>query len=274
MAAAALVFPHRPAAWPILLAVHVGLVYLLFTGLRPLRRAADASEPGPTAGVAKFLIHWYPLLLIPFLYWELPILNSAVWGGRIFDATVQGWEHAVFGGQPALQLWRDWDSVVLSELLHLAYLSYYPILYLFPVVVYHKRGDEALHGTLFAMMLGFAVHYTVFIFFPVEGPYFVYPAPGEPASTGIFYAAVHFVLGSGASAGTAFPSSHMALSTVQTGNALRFLRPATPILAVCVVGIGVGAVYASIHYAIDMVVGLAAGIALTMAAPAVQRRLQ
>ena len=271
-------FPHRPAAWPLLVAIHIGFSGILLTGrLEPLRER-DGAGPGRIPEGLRtalgHLAHWYPLVLLPFLYWEIPLLNGAIWGGRDFDLLVQGWEAAVFGGQPSVTMAERWSSLLLSETLHLAYLSYYPILYVFPGVVYALRGREAFLDTLFGMMLGFAVHYAIFIVFPVKGPYFVFPPPGEPQSAGALYQTVHFVLGTGASAGTAFPSSHVAVSTVQTTNAVRHLRAAVPILAICTLGITASAVYAGIHYAVDVVVGLGTGLALGLLVPFVRSRLR
>ena len=270
-------FPHRPTAWPLLVALHIGLGALLLDGrLEPLRHPVGAGPrrvPGWLRTGLRHVADWYPLILLPLLYWELPLLNRAIWGGYYFDLLVQGWEMAVFGGQPSVTAADRWSSLLLSETLHLAYLSYYPILYVFPAVVYALRGREAFLDTLFGMMLGFAVHYAVFIVFPVKGPYFVFPPPGEPQSAGALYQTVHFVLGTGASAGTAFPSSHVAVSTVQTTNAARHLRAAAPILAVCTLGIVLGAVYAGVHYAVDVAVGLVTGLTVGLLVPVVRSRL-
>ena len=274
----ALVAPHRPAAWPVLVLLHLIVAWGLLSGtvafLRSIVGRETATGQRLTGRVWRLLSDWYPLLFLPFLYWELPILGAAVWGGHYFDLPVQGWEQAIFGGQPAVTLAERWPSLLVSEPLHFFYLSYYPILYVFPVLVYLRRGRDAFYDTLFAMMLGFAVHYLVFIAFPVKGPYFLFPPPGEPQAAGPMYQAVQWVLATGASAGTAFPSSHVALSTVQTGNALRHFRPAAPVLAVCVVGIMAGAVYGGVHYAIDVVVGLVTGLAVAAAEPWVRRRLK
>lgn len=276
--ALAFVFPHRPASWPILLAIHLVVGWTLLSGAAAFL-SSIARQPGGPAGNAmkatgRLLADWYPLLFLPFLYWEIPILNTAVWGGHYFDLVVQGWEEAVFGGQPAITLAERWSSLLVSEPLHLFYLSYYPVLYVFPVVVYLRRGREAFHDTLFAMMLAFTTHYMVFILFPVKGPYFLFPPPGEPQSAGPLYQTVQLILANGASAGTAFPSSHVAVSTAQMGNAFRHYRPATPVLAVCVAGIMAGAVYSGIHYAIDVVVGLGTGLVVVAVEPWVRERLR
>ncbi len=279
LAALAYAFPHRPALWPLLVAAHLALGGALLTGgWERLRRWArgepDRRWPDPLRRTAAIVADGYPLLLLPFLYWELPLLNQSIWGGHYFDALVQQWEAAVFGTQVAVTFPRRFTSLLLSEPLHFAYLSYYLILYVYPVVVYARRGRDALVDTLFGMMLGFAVHYTVFITFPVKGPYFLFPPPGEPQSAGPMYRTVQFILGSGASSGTAFPSSHTALAAVQVTNAVRHLPAAAPILALGTLGIAFGAVYSGIHYAIDTTVGLGTGLLIGLLVPVARRWLK
>jgi membrane-associated phospholipid phosphatase len=294
-------FPHRPALWPLLAAAHLAFGGALLTGhwqtLRrwargapgpPARREpeeAAAAGPGrhrpgrhrrgphrrgPLRRAVAVVADWYPLILLPFLYWELPLLNQSIWGGHYFDAMVQRWEAAVFGTQVALTFPRRFTSLLISEPLHFAYLSYYLILYVFPAVVYARRGRDAFLDTLFGMMLGFAIYYTVFILFPVKGPYFLFPPPGEPQSAGPMYQTVQFILGSGASAGTAFPSSHTALAAIQTTNARRHLPAAVPLLALGTLGIAFGAVYSGIHYAVDTAAGLATGLVVGLLVPRVR----
>lgn len=259
LSAGALAFPHRPDAWPVLLLVHVAIAGLLLAG------AAERARG--RWGVA---VDWYPLLLMPFLYWELPFLSQAVWDGRFFDGTVLAWEAALFDGQPSASLARRWDSRLLSEVLHGAYLAYYPVIYLFPAALHARGQDGAFRATVFAIMLGFTTHYIVFTLFPVQGPRYLFPAPGGPPADGFLYQLAHRILESGSSQGAAFPSSHAAVAAVQTVNAARFLPAAVPLLALITVGIAVGAVYGGFHYGVDVVVGVVAGLLAVWAAPTVR----
>ncbi|MEJ2503302.1 MAG: phosphatase PAP2 family protein, partial [Gemmatimonadota bacterium] len=283
VAGAALLFPGRPDVWPLLLLAHgaLGAAFLAGVPGRIRRWTLDsgtvaASDPGATGGprgeewvrrVVGVVVDWYPLLLMPFLYWELPFLNTSIWEGRYFDGVVMGWEEAVFGGQPSATLAMKWSYRPLSELLHLAYLSYYPILYVFPAVLYVSGRTRAFQETLFAFMLGFAATYLVFITFPVQGPRYLFPPPGGPPAEGALYALTHAVLESGSSQGAAFPSAHAALAVIATVQAARTLPRAVPILALATAGIVVGAVYGGFHYAVDMTVGVAFGAIAAAAAP-------
>ncbi|HUH12889.1 MAG TPA: hypothetical protein VMK65_07250, partial [Longimicrobiales bacterium] len=130
LAATALLFPHRPGGWPLLLGAHAAGVALALrlgpAGALTARISAGAPR------MARVLADWYPLLLIPLLYSELPQLNQAVFDGAYFDPLILELEQAIFGGQPSRAWAATWPLLWLSELLHGAYLSYYPIIYVPP----------------------------------------------------------------------------------------------------------------------------------------------
>ena len=298
VSAVALTFPHRPAGWLPLLLLHLVLAALLLpawpdrfrtgensawalagahggtrdpTGSPAQRR--DTAAPLSTR-IAEWLADWYPLIMVPAVYLEIQVLNRAIWDGHYFDATIMAWEEAVFGGQPSVTLAGQWDSLLLSELLHLAYLSFYFVVLLLPAWLYIAGRKEAFRRTVFTLMLAFVAHYLVFVFFPVQGPRYLFPGPGGTQTDGVLYRLARAVLEGGSSQGAAFPSSHVGLAAVQTVSALRYAPRAAPLLAVLTVGIAVGAVYGGFHYAVDASVGLAAGVLLGLAAPWVWRHLR
>lgn len=266
--AAVVFFPRRPDTWPLLLAAHVALGALLLAGgPSRLRGRADGR-------ILRALADWYPLLLMPLLYWELPQLIGSVWGDRFFDPVVLGWEERLFGHQPSTSMARRWDSLALSELLHLAYISYYPVIYVLPAVLYLRGRRDAFLDTVFTLMLGFTVCYALFIVFPVQGPRYLFPAPGGEPARGLLYRLTHAILESGSSQGAAFPSSHAGVAAIQTINAVRHAPAAVPVLAAATLGICIGAVYGGFHYGVDMIAGVALGAALGLLAPVVRRSLR
>jgi membrane-associated phospholipid phosphatase len=277
IAALALLFPGRPDGWPLLLLAHLALGGAFLAGVPGRVRGWAGAGGGTVGGIVRrgvgVIVDWYPLLLMPFMYWELPFLNTSVWGGRYFDGVVMGWEEAVFGGQPSATLAMAWSSRLVSEPLHFAYLSYYFILYFFPAALYLGGRSRAFRETLFAFMLGFTSTYLVFILFPVQGPRYLFPAPGGPPSEGALYALTHAVLESGSSRGAAFPSAHAALAVIALGQALRTLPRAVPLLAVATAGILLGAVYGGFHYGVDMAAGAAFGLAAAAVAPRLRNAL-
>ncbi|HUG40279.1 MAG TPA: phosphatase PAP2 family protein [Longimicrobiales bacterium] len=268
IAGAALAFPHRPGTWPLLAAGHIAVCAL---ALQVARIRPGLERPGARRWV-RVLADWYPLLVIPLLYSELDLLNAAVWDGRYFDATILEIEQWLFGGQPSMTLARSAPWPALSEPLMVAYLSYYPIIYVPPLILY-LRGDRPGFRTMLApLVLAFLLHYLVFIYFPVQGPRYLFPAPGGSVGEGPLFRLAKDILDAGSSRGAAFPSSHMAVAVAQTVAAFRLLPRSGPLLVVATVGLGVGAVYGGFHYATDMIAGTLTGLAVALPFLVLDRR--
>lgn len=253
LAPVALLGPGRPAVWPALLAAH-GLAVAGIV-LTARRRAAERAVRGAAAGVGRGLWLWYPLLLMPFLYAELPLLSQSL-GSGYHDGAIIAVEGALFGTQPAQTLAGALPYLLLSELLHLGYISYYVLIYGPPLVLFLQRREGAFTEMVFYEMLTFYVCYLIFVFFPVQGPRYLWPAPpGVP--DGPVRSLALLVLEAGSSRGAAFPSSHVAVAVMQALLARRLLPRLAPLVAVLAVLLGLGAVYGGFHYAADVVAGAA-----------------
>lgn len=271
VAIAAVAFPHRTAAWPALLVAHLVAAGVAL-GVPPCDRLRrELSRRWPRA--AAFAADWYPLALIPFLYAELVPLNLAVWDGHYFDDLILGIEERVFGGQPSRALAAAVPWLPLSEALHGAYLSYYFLIYGPPLILFLQGRRGEFRNVVFGIMLVFFAHYLFFIYFPVQGPRYLFPAPGGAIAGGPMYNLAHAVLEAGSSQGAAFPSSHVGVAVAQTALAVRYLPRLVPVLALLTVGLAVGAVYGGFHYATDAVAGMMLGLAVVAAAPKLARTL-
>lgn len=268
LTAVALAFPHRPDGWAALLAAHGVLALFLLAGGPARLRASSRGR------VAEGLLDWYPLLLVPFLYWELPHLSGALWDQHYFDGIVQNWEQSVFGHQPSMTLAARWDRLLLSELLHAFYLVYYPVIYALPAILYLQGRTAAFLDSVFTVMLGFTLAYAVFIVFPVQGPRYLFPAPAGAPSGGMLYGLTHAVLEAGSSRGAAFPSSHVSIAAVQAINGYRHLPRSTPVFVLVTIGICFGAVYGGFHYGVDMIAGVGVGLVAGGSGPYVRRALR
>lgn len=261
----ALAGPHRPSFWLPLLALHAAVAATLArTSVRP------ADRPGIVGAVVTLL----PLLVMPLLYSELPLLNRSVWDGRYFDPIVIGWERAVFGGEPARTLARAMPWPWLSEPLHAAYLAYYLIMYVPALVVARAHGRRAMRDVVFTLTLAFFAHYLFFVWFPVEGPRYRFAPPAGAIAGYPAYELAHAALEAGSSRGAAFPSSHVGVSVAAVVAVARWMPRFAIGLGIVSLGLAVGAVYGGFHYAIDAVVGALYGAALALAAPALRRFLE
>ena len=207
--------------------------------------------------LAGLITDWLPLASIPFLYAELPRL--ALTG--LNDSSVQRWELSTFDTSPARALAGRWSAPLVSELLHAAYVSYYAIIYVPPVVLYLRGRRESFYSTVAGLMTVFAFCYLIFIVFPVAGPRYLWPPP-----PGVFDGPVRRfvlnVLAAGSAKGTAFPSSHVAVATVQSILAFRWSARAGVALSVLTTGLALGAVYGGFHYGVDVLAGAGVGLVI------------
>jgi membrane-associated phospholipid phosphatase len=238
----------QPAIVPLL---HVAAIGLVAWSLLPATTRPEGTRPLPA--------DWLPLLLMPFLYAELPYLIGA--SAVLRDPLVQTWEAALFGGQPARALAARWPGATLSELLHLGYLLYYPIVYVPPLMLYFAGRREEFRRTVFAVMLTYVVCFLVFALFPVEGPRYAWGAPPS-VPAGPIRSLTLAVLERGSSRGTAFPSSHAAVASAQAILALRYQRGLGVGVAVMSALLMIGAVYGGFHYAVDVLAGAVVGAAI------------
>lgn len=233
----------RPSvAW--VLAVNVGVVTLVLLLARP-----------GLGWLGRRVRLFYPLLLLPALYGALDLLNGL---GNVVphDETILGWERALFGGEPARDLWQLYPSVFWSTVLHGAYWMFYPILAVPVGWFLWKRNDVALDRTILALTATFVVCYVVFILYPVAGPYYQYPRPDEWFLDNPMAQLVYGTLSTGSSYGAAFPSSHVAAAVIVLGTTWQGSRRAGQILLVPVGLLVLSVVYCQMHYAVDALAGL------------------
>ena len=203
-----------------------------------------------------WLSSWAALILIPLFYTEIALLNQS-FGAGYHDSLVLSWEGFLFGS-PATELAGKYPYPLLSESLHLAYFSYYPTVYIPPLILFFSRRHEAFQTTVVTLLATASVCFVFFVYFPVQGPR--YFGPPESIPNGPIRALTLFILENGSSRGAAFPSSHMAMTVCQAMVQLRYQPPIGILVTLISVGVGVGAVYGGFHYAIDMLAGAVVGL--------------
>lgn len=262
----AVFFPYHPPAWPLVLAMHL-LIAALFWPLPPFKQGWDffgAKWPN----VLRIPFDLLPVLLVPLLYLELAPLNVMVHGGHYFDSIILPIERTVFG-MPSSQLAAHFPKLWLSEILHAGYLSYYFIIFVPPFVLYFTGRTTDFRRAVFTVLLSFFMHYVFFIYFPVQGPRYLFAAPGGAIARGHIYQLTHRLLEAGSSRGAAFPSSHVGVSVSQTLIMMRYSPKLSAVLVVLTILLANGAVYGGFHYATDAFCGLILGTIAVLIAPRV-----
>ncbi len=197
------------------------------------------------------------------------------------------WEQQLFGCQPALLFSQQWDSPVVSELLTLGYVSYYPMMLFVPLFFFIWRYEQFARS-IFIIMTSFFLFYVIFIFLPVAGPQFYYLAVGtDQIAQGVFpdvgnyfethsenlpipgwkdgwmYQLLVMAHEAGERPTAAFPSSHVGILVVflwlaWSSKNHRFLWSLVPFGILMFFA----TFYIQAHYAIDAIAGLFAGTIL------------
>lgn len=193
-------------------------------------------------------------------------------------------EEFIFNGQPAIWFSRTFPHLIVSEAFNMGYFFYYPMI-LIVMLYYFFFKFEHFEKVSFVLVTSFFIYYLVYIFLPVAGPQFYYPAigldnvakgvfpsvgdyfnfhhellPGPGDQQGFFYSLVEGSQQVGERPTAAFPSSHVGVSTILMimawrGDKRLFFGLAPIYFLLC------GAtVYIQAHYVIDAIAGFFSAI--------------
>ena len=244
---------------------------------------------------------WFVYRLIPCQFTMicrilLQLLGLGLWYSETFefnrhftnlDPLFAGYEQQLFGCQPALLFSQAISHPVFSELMHLGYSSYFPLIALVTFFYFFRRYEQFLR-TEFIILAAFYIYYVIFIFLPVTGPQYYYLAAGfdqiakgvfpdvgnyfathmEKATTpgwsnGFFYSLVEGMHDAGERPTAAFPSSHVGITTILMFLAWRtHCRPLFWGMMPFYVLMCFATVYIQAHYAIDVIAGWVSAIVI------------
>ena len=201
-------------------------------------------------------LDWLTLTIGPLMYVELRWIIAGL-GAPHRDAVVAGWERLLFPSNPSATLAPRLHVAWVSELLHLAYASYYLLVYLPPIALFLRGRREAFVSTMLALIVVYGVCFITYALFPVDGPRYLVGAAAAPE--GPVRSFVLTLLDRGSSRGTAFPSSHVAASVVASLCALRHQRGVGIVVSLATAALTIATVYGGFHYAVDALVGVILG---------------
>lgn len=198
-------------------------------------------------------------------------------------ATAEQW---CFGTQPAYWFCRVCPQLWVSEAFNMGYFSYYPLI-LFVVVWYFLFRFDLFEKVSFVIVTAFFIYYLIYIFVPVAGPQFYFPAigvenvlqghfpaigdyfnhhwellPGDGPGEGFFYGLVEGSQQVGERPTAAFPSSHVGMSTILMIMAWRGSKRLFTCLLPFYLLLCGATVYIQAHYVIDAIVGFLSAIGL------------
>ena len=235
----------------------VALIYNLLTTLlilfmfqdmhHPVKMLVERALIAALTFALMYLYRLYPCKLAAFIRTAVQMSLLSYWYPDTFDfnrvfpnldhlfASAEQW---LFGCQPAIEFSAAFPQLWMSEPLNLGYFFYYPMM-LIIILWYFINRFELLEKVAFVIVASFFIYYFIYIFVPVAGPQFYFPAIGEvnlakgifPAigdyfhynyqllpdnayEHGFFYQLVENSQQVGERPTAAFPSSHVGISTI------------------------------------------------------------
>ncbi|MDO4956268.1 MAG: phosphatase PAP2 family protein [Bacteroidales bacterium] len=244
--------------------------------------------------VLYFLYRKFPyhgLLLLRFVF-QFGLL--AYWYpdtyqfNRLFsnmDHVFAGLDQSLFGCQPAIEFSKVLPSAFWSEAFNMGYYLYYWMIAVVFGFYFFCRSFKEFQRVGVMIIASFFLYYIVYIFLPVAGPQFYYPAIGYPETDiyqiaqqgfpemghyfnshtellpapgyqdGLFYKLVAMAQSTGERPTAAFPSSHIGVSVILMLLALKGSRT----LALCMLPFFLllcgATVYIQAHYLVDAIAG-------------------
>jgi membrane-associated phospholipid phosphatase len=198
--------------------------------------------------------YWLPLVYLVLAYWVPSILVPSQ-QGHWFEAWLQ--RNDPRWRQPFTRLPHPGRHI-----LELSYLTCYAVVPLALLFVWIRGSAEDIERFWVSVLLsGFACYIT--IPWLVSRPPRLIDAPAAPASP---IASINlFVLGHASHRMNTFPSGHVAVATAVACAVFPVSYLAGAIAALTAASIAVGAVVGGYHFAIDVILGAAVGIAVAAA---------
>jgi membrane-associated phospholipid phosphatase len=170
-------------------------------------------------------------------------------------------DYMIFNGHPTVMLEKIM-SPLLTDILQVAYTTYYFIPVSFGAIILMKNRREDFDRTLFLILFCFYLSYIGYILMPAIGPRFTINHLQNAELKGLFIAEPiqNFLNRLEEIKRDAFPSGHTAIALVVLYLAYRFKKRFFWILLPIVTALIFSAVYCRYHYVVDIIAGI--GLAL------------
>jgi len=238
---------HAPRMILIHLAIGISIILLA---------RASLASPNPIFQLAR---HWYPLLLYIFFFEELQGLVHIIFPGW-YDSWLIQFDFNLAGVHPSVWL-AQFANPTLNDVMQFAYMTYFPFLVILPALLYAEKDLISFWTVMTATAVAHYSVYVIAVFLPVESPFFsLRSLNSAPLTGGPFTATINLIEHYGRVHGAAFPSAHVAGSTVAILAARRYKPWLFWITLPFFLAMCVATVYGRYHYVADVIAGAAVGI--------------
>jgi membrane-associated phospholipid phosphatase len=254
-----LVFHDQIPLWHSLLFRYTLLVGLLFV----LKLSWDRKAMGKTG---TFFHHFSPIPFVVLIYESLGDLI------QYLQPDVDPWliqiDFSIFGVQPTLWM-EQWIVPWFTDIMSLAYLSYYFIPVVLIAVLYLKDRMAEFDRSMFVLAFGYYVSFIGYILFPAIGPRYalthLYSIPLEGSFITDFVRDALNALEHNKR--DCMPSGHTQIVLMVLFLAYRYQKFLFYLFFPIISALILSTVYLRYHYVIDLLVGMALAIGCMIFGP-------
>jgi membrane-associated phospholipid phosphatase len=125
-----------------------------------------------TSRVIRFVHDWYVAPMVFFSFKELYWMIKPIHGGRDYDDLLMAIDRWMFGVNPTEWL-SQFSFPLLTEVLQIAYTSFYFLFLLLGSELYRRHSPNLFHYFMFTVVYGFFLSYLGYFFLPAVGPRFM-----------------------------------------------------------------------------------------------------
>jgi membrane-associated phospholipid phosphatase len=254
-----LVFHGQIPLWHSLLFRYTLLLGLLFV----LKLSWDRKAMGKTG---TFFHHFSPILFVVLIYESLGDLIQYLQPD--VDPRLIQIDFSIFGVQPTLWM-EQWIVPWFTDIMSLAYLSYYFIPVVLIAVLYLKDRMAEFDRSMFVLAFGYYVSFIGYILFPAIGPRYalthLYSIPLEGSFITDFVRDTLNALEHNKR--DCMPSGHTQIVLMVLFLAYRYQKFLFYLFFPIISALILSTVYLRYHYVIDLLVGMALAIGCMIFGP-------
>ncbi len=163
------------------------------------------------------------------------------------------WDRRIFGGDPVRQI-HEFGEPWLTDVLQVAYASYYFLPMLLGAVLIRQKRWLELQSVLFLISVGFFLSYLGYFLCPAKSPNEILPGLWQDGSV-IADSLARWTRQSEILKRDAFPSGHTEITLLTLFLAWKFHRKVFWAILPLGLGLFVATVYLGYHYLVDVVAG-------------------
>jgi membrane-associated phospholipid phosphatase len=248
-----LLFQGQIPLWRSLIFRYISLIGLIF-GLSLL------SGRKPMGRWFTIFSHFSPVIFVILIYDSLGDLIQYL--HRDIDPWLIRIDLFIFGVHPTVWMER-WIVPWLTDIMSLAYLSYYFLPVTLAIVLYARNRMAEFHMAIFVLAFGYYLSFIGYIFFPALGPRFTLTHLQTVPLEGSF---LTDLVRDGLNAlehnkRDCMPSGHTQIVLMVLYLAHRHERPLFSIFLPVICGLILSTVYLRYHYVIDLFAGAVMAVA-------------